>query len=154
MEDDDEETLQERFQLRSRFSRPGLPHIPLVQDQPTSLEASLPAPPRKPHNVARKRVAKKLKITETTSQEVSHLEQGSRVLMSRCCVLTTKFSFLQEMPPSDTVEQGDEGDWDTLGEPPGGSHSPVPTVEELLAQLAPQLPVAEESTELAVAATE
>jgi hypothetical protein len=43
-EDDDEETLQDRFQLRSRFSRPGLPHVPLVQDQPTSLEASLPAP--------------------------------------------------------------------------------------------------------------
>jgi hypothetical protein len=73
-EDDDEETLQERFQLRSRFSRPRLPHIPLVQNQPTSLEASLPAPPRKPHNVARKRVAKKLKVTETTSQEVSRLE--------------------------------------------------------------------------------
>jgi hypothetical protein len=72
-EDDDEETLQERFQLRSRFSRPGLPQIPLVQDQPTSLEASLPAPPRKPRNVARKRVAKKLKVTETTSQEVSRL---------------------------------------------------------------------------------
>jgi hypothetical protein len=34
--------------LRSRFSRPGLPHIPLVQSQWTSLEASLPAPPRKP----------------------------------------------------------------------------------------------------------
>jgi hypothetical protein len=73
-EDDDEEMLQDRFQLRSRFSRPGLPHIPLVQDQPTSLEASLPAPPRKPRNVARKRVAKKLKVTETTSQEVSRLE--------------------------------------------------------------------------------
>jgi hypothetical protein len=72
-EDDDVETLQERFQLRSRFSRPGLPHIPLVQDRPTSLEASLPAPPRKPCNVARKRVAKKLKVTETTSQEVSRL---------------------------------------------------------------------------------
>jgi hypothetical protein len=51
-EDDDEETLQERFQLWSRFSRPGLPHIPLVQDQPTSLEASLLAPPRKPRNMA------------------------------------------------------------------------------------------------------
>jgi hypothetical protein len=25
---EDEATLQERFQLRSRFSRPGLPHIP------------------------------------------------------------------------------------------------------------------------------
>jgi hypothetical protein len=73
-EDDDEETLQDRFQLRSQFSRPGLPHIPLVQDQPASLEASLPVPPRKPRNVARKRVAKKLKVTETTSQEVSHLD--------------------------------------------------------------------------------
>jgi hypothetical protein len=73
-EDDDEETLQDRFQLRSRFSRPGLPHIPLVQDQPASLEASLPAPPRKPRNVSMKRVAKKLKVTEATSQEVSRLE--------------------------------------------------------------------------------
>jgi hypothetical protein len=73
-EDDDEEALQDRFQLRSRFNHPGLPHIPLVQDQPASLEASLPAPPRKSHNVARKCVAKKLKVTETTSQEVSRLE--------------------------------------------------------------------------------
>jgi hypothetical protein len=60
-EDDDEETPQERFQLRSRFSRPGLPLIPLVQDPP----------PRRPRNMARKRVAKKLKVTETTSKEVS-----------------------------------------------------------------------------------
>jgi hypothetical protein len=104
--------------------------------------------------MARKRVAKKLKVTETTSQEVSRLEQGSRVLMSRCCVLTTKFSCLQEMPPSDPVEQGDEGGWDTVGEPAGGSRSPAPTVEELLAQLAPQPPVAEGSTEPAAAATE
>jgi hypothetical protein len=73
-DEDDEETLQERFQLRSRFSGLGLPHVPLVQDPPTSLEASLPAPPRKPRNVARKRVAKKLKVTENTSQEVSFLE--------------------------------------------------------------------------------
>jgi hypothetical protein len=73
-EEDDGETLKERFQLRSRFSRPGLPHVPLVQDPPTSLEASLLAPPRKPRNVARKRVAKRLKVTETTSQEVSFLE--------------------------------------------------------------------------------
>jgi hypothetical protein len=73
-EDDDEETLQDRFQLRSRFSRPGLPHVPLVQDPPASLEASLAAPPRRPRNPARKRVAKKLKVTETTSQEVSCLE--------------------------------------------------------------------------------
>jgi hypothetical protein len=68
-DEDDEETLQEQFQLRSRFNRPGLPDVPLIQDPPTGLEASLPAPPRKPCNVARKRVAKKLKVMETTSQE-------------------------------------------------------------------------------------
>jgi hypothetical protein len=73
-EDDDEETLPDRFQLRSRFSRPVLPHVPLVQDPPTSLEASLAAPPRKPRNPARKRVTKKLKVSETTPQEVSRLE--------------------------------------------------------------------------------
>jgi hypothetical protein len=60
-EEDDEETLQDRFQLRSTFNRLGLPHIPLVQDQPASLEASLPALPRRPRNAARKRMAKKLK---------------------------------------------------------------------------------------------
>jgi hypothetical protein len=73
-DDDDEETLQDRFQLRSRFSRPGLPHVPLVQDPPASLEASLAAPPRKPRNPARKQVAKKLKVSETTPQEVSCLD--------------------------------------------------------------------------------
>jgi hypothetical protein len=69
-DDEDEETLQDRFQLRSRFSRPGLPHVPLVQDLPASLEASLAAPPRKPRNPARKRVTKKLKVSETTPQKV------------------------------------------------------------------------------------
>jgi hypothetical protein len=73
-DDDDEETLQDRFQLRSRFSRPGLPHVPLVQDPPASLEASLAAPPRKPRNPARKRVAKKLRVSETTPQEVRCLD--------------------------------------------------------------------------------
>jgi hypothetical protein len=73
-DDDDDETLQDRFQLRSRFSRPGLPHVPLMQDPPTSLEASLAAPPRKPRNPARKRVTKKLKVSETTPQEVRCLD--------------------------------------------------------------------------------
>jgi hypothetical protein len=75
--------------------------------------------------------------------------------MSRCCVLTTNFPCLQEMSSSDPVEQGDEGDWDTVGEPAGGSRSLAPTVEELLEQLSHQPSVAEGSTEpTAVAAEE
>jgi hypothetical protein len=70
-DEEDRETLQERFQLRSRFSRPGLPNVPLIDDPLTSLKASLPVPPRRPRNVARKRVTNKLKVTDTTSQEVS-----------------------------------------------------------------------------------
>jgi hypothetical protein len=73
-DDDDEETLQDHFRLRSRFSHPGLPHVPLVQDPPASLEASLVAPPRRPCNPARKRATKKLKVSETTPQEVRRLE--------------------------------------------------------------------------------
>jgi hypothetical protein len=73
-EDDDEGTLQARFQLRSRFSLPGLPHVPLVQDPPASPEASLAALPRKPRNPARKQVMKKSKVSETTPQEVRRLE--------------------------------------------------------------------------------
>jgi hypothetical protein len=81
-DEEDGETLQERFQLRSRFSRPGLPNVPLIDDPLTSLEASLPVPPRKPRNVACKRIAKKLKVTETTSQEVS---SSSRVVEYLSC---------------------------------------------------------------------
>jgi hypothetical protein len=41
---------------------------------------------------------------------------------------------MQEVPPTEPVDEGDEGEWDTVGEP-AGSRSPAPTVEELLAQL-------------------
>jgi hypothetical protein len=84
--EEDGETLQERFQLWSRFSCPGLPNMPLIDDPPTSLEASLPAPPRRPCNVSRKRVAKKLKVTETTSQEVSSSSRVVKYLFLQYCV--------------------------------------------------------------------
>jgi hypothetical protein len=53
-----------------RFCRPSLPNIPVIVEKPASLEASIPAPPRRSRNVARKCVAIKLKITETTNKEV------------------------------------------------------------------------------------
>jgi hypothetical protein len=81
-DEEDEEMLQERFQLRSKFSRPRLPNVPVIHDPLTSLEASLPAPPRRPRNVAHKRVARKLKVTETTSQKVN---SSSRVVKYLSC---------------------------------------------------------------------
>jgi hypothetical protein len=60
---------------------------------------------------------------------------------------------MQEVPPAEPIEEGDEGGWDTVGEP-AGSRSPSPTVEELLAQLERQPPAPQESTEPAVAAVE
>jgi hypothetical protein len=69
-------------------------------------------------------------------------------------LLVMKLHCLQEILPSDLVEKGDEGDWDTVGEVVGGNHSTVPTVEELVAQLTCQPPVAEGSSEPAAAVPE
>jgi hypothetical protein len=62
-----------------------------------------------------------------------------------------KFPCLQEISPTEPVEQGDEGEWDTVGEA-AGSRSPAPTVEELLAQMERQPAAAQGSTEPATAA--
>jgi hypothetical protein len=65
-----------------------------------------------------------------------------------------KFPCFHEVPPSEPVEQGDEGDRDTVGEAAGGSRNPTPTVEELLAQMERQPPIAQGSAEPAATATE
>jgi hypothetical protein len=57
------------------------------------------------------------------------------------------------VPPTEPADQGDKGEWDTVGEL-AGSHSPAPTVEELLAQLERQPPALQGSTEPVAAATE
>jgi hypothetical protein len=67
---------------------------------------------------------------------------------------------LQEISPSDLVDQGDEGDWETVGEPTERSRSPAPTVEELVSRLTqrsttvvePHAPVIESRTEPVVTA--
>jgi hypothetical protein len=64
-----------------------------------------------------------------------------------------KFPCLQELPPTEPVDQGDEGEWDTVGEATG-SRSPASTVEELLAQMERLPPAPQESTEPAAAAAE
>jgi hypothetical protein len=60
---------------------------------------------------------------------------------------------LQELPPTEPIDQGDEGEWDTVGEA-AGSRSPAPTVEELLAQMERQPPAMQESTKPVAAAAE
>jgi hypothetical protein len=65
----------------------------------------------------------------------------------------TELPCVKEVPPTEPVDEGNEGEWDTLGEP-AGSRSPAPTVEELLAQLERQAPAPQGSTEPAAAAAE
>jgi hypothetical protein len=60
---------------------------------------------------------------------------------------------MQEVPPTEPVEEGEEGMWDTVGEL-AGSRSPAPTVEEILAQLERQPPAPQGSTEPVAAAVE
>jgi hypothetical protein len=60
---------------------------------------------------------------------------------------------MQEVPPAEPVEEGDEGGLDTVGEP-AGSRSPAPTVEEILAQLERDPPAPQGSTEPIAAAVE
>jgi hypothetical protein len=64
-----------------------------------------------------------------------------------------KFPWLQELLPTEPVDQGDEGEWDTVGEATG-NRSPAPTIEELLAQMERQPPAPQGSTEPAAAAAE
>jgi hypothetical protein len=52
---------------------------------------------------------------------------------------------MQEVPPAEPVEEGDEGMWDMVGER-AGSRSPAPTVEEILVQLERQPPAPQGST--------
>jgi hypothetical protein len=67
---------------------------------------------------------------------------------------------LQEIPPSDPVDQGDEGDWETVRESAERNRSPTPIIEELVSQLTqrsttvvePQAPVVDSRTEPAVTA--
>jgi hypothetical protein len=54
--------------------------------------------------------------------------------VSRVHLLMKKFPCLQDLPTTEPVDQGDEGEWDTVGEATG-SRSLAPTVEELLAQM-------------------
>jgi hypothetical protein len=71
----------------------------------------------------------------------------------RVPLLMSSLPFMQEVPPTEPVEEGDQGVWDTVGEP-AGSRSPAPTVEELLAQLEHQPPAPQGSMEPVAAAVE
>jgi hypothetical protein len=71
----------------------------------------------------------------------------------RVHLLMSRLPCMQEVPPTEPIEAGDECEWDTVGEP-AGSRSPAPTVEELIAQLERQPPTSQGSTEPAAAAAE
>jgi hypothetical protein len=66
---------------------------------------------------------------------------------------------LQEIPSSDPVDQGEVDDWEIVGKLAERSHSPAPTVEELVSQMTqwstrvvePQPPTMESRREPSVA---
>jgi hypothetical protein len=68
-------------------------------------------------------------------------------------LLMSTLPCMQEVPPTEPVEEGDEGVWDTVAEP-AGSRSLAHTVEELLAQLEHQPPAPQGSSEPVAAAVE
>jgi hypothetical protein len=59
----------------------------------------------------------------------------SQFLVLKYCVLTVES---QEIPSSDPVDQGGEDDWDTVGGATERSHSPAPTMEEVMPESAQQ----------------
>jgi hypothetical protein len=93
--------------------------------------------------VARKCIAKKLKVTETTSQEVNSSSRVVEYLSFSVVYADNKIPLLAGDSAFRPVDQGDGGDWETVGEPAGRSRSPAPTVIEV----EPQAPVAEGRTE-------
>jgi hypothetical protein len=64
-----------------------MPHVPIVE-KPSSLEADLLLPPRRPRNVARKRAIKKLKVSEATRQEVGTTTRVVEYLSSTLLLTT------------------------------------------------------------------
>jgi hypothetical protein len=86
-------------------------------------------------NVVRKRVAKKLKVIETTSQDVSSSSRVVEYLFLKHCMLIVE---LQEIPLSDPIDLGEEDDWDTVGGATERSRGPAPTVEEIVPESAQQ----------------
>jgi hypothetical protein len=55
-------------------------------------------------------MAKKLKVTETTSQEVSSSSRVVEYLFLDVVYADEKIRCSQEIPPSDPIDQGDKGD--------------------------------------------
>jgi hypothetical protein len=67
----------------------------------------------------------------------------------------------QEIPSFDPVDQGEGEDWDTVGGPAERSHSPAPTIEELVSRMTqrstrvvkPQAPTADSRPEPSMTAS-
>jgi hypothetical protein len=60
---------------------------------------------------------------------------SSPVLVLKYCGLKVES---QEIPSSDPVDQGGEGDWDTVGGATERSLNPAPTIEEVVPESAQQ----------------
>jgi hypothetical protein len=109
-----------------------MPNISIIIEKPASLEASLPVPPKKPRNMARKRARKKLKLSKATKPEVSSSARVVVYCRRVVLVLTSSLVLLQDIPSSDPVDQGDEDIWEMVGAAAERSISQPPATEEVV----------------------
>jgi uncharacterized protein (DUF2342 family) len=88
-------------------------------------------------------VAKKMKVTETTSQEVNSSSRVVEYLSFDVVYADDKILLFAGDSALQPVDQGDEVDWETVGDLAERSRSLAPAMTEV----EPQVPVAEGRTE-------
>jgi hypothetical protein len=93
-------------------------------------------------------VAKKIRVTETTSQEVSSSSRVIEYLFLDVVYADDEILLLAGDSAFRPCRSGGEGDWETVGEPAERSRSPAPAMPEAV----PQAPVAEGRAEPVAAA--
>jgi hypothetical protein len=95
--------------------------------------------------VARKCTAKKLKITESTSQKVGTASSVVKYFLVSTIFWQLSLLMSQDISLSDPADQGEEETWDTVGGATEWSVSPAPTTRVVVPEATQQATGADDS---------